>query len=518
MTLFTVKRCFSVPYARRAASWGVLCATSEQNLTANKVHCTIRRVNQASLHGPRHRLSFSSRGIFVNTAQSAEARDIAHVLHGYTNLMTHQLQGPMVIEGGDGIYVIDNKGRRYLEAMSGLWCAGLGFSESRLIDAAVRQMRKLPYYHHFSHKSHNPMIDLAETLIRMAPVPMTKAYFASSGSEANDSAIKMLWYRSNALGQTQRKKIISRMRAYHGVTVASASLTGLANNHRSFDLPLPGFHHVGSPHHWRDALSGESEEQFASRLARELEELILREGAHTIAAFFGEPVMGAGGVVVPPRTYWAKIQEVLRRYDILLVADEVICGFGRTGNMFACQTFDIRPDIIVVSKQLTSAYVPMSALLVNQRVFEPLAAQSGAIGVFGHGFTAGGHPLAAAVAIETLKIIEERNLVAHAAGVGSYMQQRLRSLAHHPLVGEVRGIGLIAGVELVIDKAAKRACPQPGQLGALVSGLLTEEGCISRNMVDTLAFCPPLITTTQQIDEMVGMLERALDRAARQVL
>jgi 4-aminobutyrate--pyruvate transaminase len=456
--------------------------------------------------------------ISVNTAQSAEVRDIAHVLHGYTNLIAHEHQGPLIIEGGDGIYVTDNHGRRYLEAMSGLWCAGLGFSEARLVDAAMQQMRKLPYYHHFSHKSHNPMIDLAETLVRMAPVPMAKAYFASSGSEANDSAIKMIWYRSNALGQPHRKKLISRMRAYHGVTVASASLTGLANNHRSFDLPLPGFHHVGCPHHWREALPGESEEEFASRLARELEDLILREGPDTIAAFFGEPVMGAGGVVVPPRTYWKKIQEVLRRYDILLVADEVICGFGRTGNMFACQTFDIEPDIIVVSKQLTSAYVPMSALLVNQRVFEPIASQSNAIGVFGHGFTAGGHPLAAAVALETLKIIEERNLVAQAAEVGAYMQQRLRSLSDHPLVGEVRGVGLIAGVELVIDKTAKRAYPQPGQLGALLNRLLTEEGCISRAMVDTLAFCPPLITTEPQIDAMVGMLGTALDRAARQVL
>jgi 4-aminobutyrate--pyruvate transaminase len=453
----------------------------------------------------------------MNTGQSVETRDIAHVLHGYTNLMAHQQQGPMVIEGGDGIYVTDNKGRRYMEAMSGLWCVGLGFSESRLIDAAVRQMRKLPYYHHFSHKSHNPMVDLAERLVGMAPVAMVKAYFASSGSEANDSAIKMIWYRSNAIGQPQRKKIISRMRAYHGVTVASASLTGLANNHRSFDLPLSVVRHAGCPHFRREGQPGESEEEFASRLARELEELILREGPETIAAFFGEPVMGAGGVVVPPRTYWAKIQEVLRRYDILLVADEVICGFGRTGNMFGCQTFGIEPDIIVLSKQLTSAYVPMSALLINQRVFEPIAAESSRIGVFGHGFTAGGHPLAAAVALETLEIIEERQLVAHAAAVGSHMQERLKSLEGHPLVGEVRGIGLIAGVELVSDQKAKEAAAQPGALGVLVNRLLIEEGCISRNMIDTMAFCPPLITTAKQIDEMVGMFERALDRA-QQVL
>ena len=454
----------------------------------------------------------------MTTTKSTEARDVAHVLPGYTNLRAHELKGPMVIESGEGVYVIDSAGRRYLEAMSGLWCVGLGFSEPRLVDAAVRQLRKLPYYHSFSHKSHSPLVDLSERLVRMAPVPMAKAYFANSGSEANDSAIKMLWYRSNALGQPQRKKIISRTRGYHGVTIASASLTGLVNNHRSFDLPLSGFLHVSAPHYWREARPGETEEDFATRLAAELEGLILREGPETIAAFFGEPVMGAGGVVVPPRTYWQKIQAVLRRYDILLIADEVICGFGRTGRMFGSETYGIEPDVMVLSKQITSAYVPMSALLVNERFYAPIADESGKIGVFGHGFTGGGHPLAAAVALETLNIIEERGLVAHAAKVGDYMRGRLDALKSHPLVGEVRGVGLIAAVELVTDQATKRAGAVPGELGGIVNAMMTEEGCISRNMLDAIAFCPPLIITEAQIDEMVDKFSRALNRAAAQVL
>jgi 4-aminobutyrate--pyruvate transaminase len=394
---------------------------------------------------------------------------------------------------------------------------GLGFSEPRLVQAATRQLERLPYYHNFSHRSHDPQIDLAEKLVAMAPAPMVKAYFANSGSEANDSAIKMLWYRSNALGQPRRKKIISRARAYHGVTIAAASLTGLVNNHRSFDLPLPNFVHVGSPHYWREARPGEREEQFAARLAQELEATIVREGPETVAAFFGEPVMGAGGVVVPPRTYWEQVQAVLRKYDVLLVADEVICGFGRTGKMFGCETYGIQPDAIVLSKQLTSGYVPMSALLVNERFFAPIAEESNRVGVFGHGYTGGGHPLAAAVALETLKIIEERQLVPHAARMGRILLDRLNARGTHPLVGEVRGVGLIAGVELVLDKQTRQAGKNPGELGTLVNACLLEQGVISRNMLDAIAFCPPLIITEAQVGEMVDAFQRALDVAAARI-
>ncbi|MGP2490115.1 aspartate aminotransferase family protein [Mesorhizobium sp. PUT5] len=448
---------------------------------------------------------------------SPEARDIRYHLHPYTNARALQQAGPLIIEKGDGIYVEDNAGNRYIEAMAGLWSVAVGFSEPRLVEAATRQMAKLPFYHNFSSKAHSPLIDLAERLVGMAPVPMSKAFFTNSGSEANDTVVKMLWYRSNALGQPQKKKIISRKRGYHGVTVASASMTGLPNNHISFDLPIANILHTASPHHWRDALPGESEEQFSTRLAGELEQMILAEGPDTVAAFIGEPLMGAGGVIVPPAGYWEKIQAVLARYDILLVADEVICGFGRTGNMFGSQTFGLRPDIMVMSKQLSSSYLPISALLINDKVFEPLADESNRIGTFGHGFTAGGHPVAAAVALENLKLIEERDLVGNARSVGARMQARLRELAGHELVGEVRGVGLIAAVELVADKAGKAPWGKAGALGTLVNGLLQNNGVISRNMGDALAFCPPLIITEAQVDTMVDALRRALDAALPQV-
>ncbi|MGY4370140.1 acetylornithine/succinyldiaminopimelate/putrescine aminotransferase [Bradyrhizobium sp. LB1.3] len=289
---------------------------------------------------------------------SQEARDVAYQLHSYTNARAHQQAGPLVIERGEGPYVFDASGKRYFEAMAGLWSVGLGFNEKRLVEAAHKQMLALPFYHTFSAKSHGPSIDLAEKLVALAPVPMSKVFFTNSGSEANDTVLKLIAYRSNALGQPQRKKVISRMRAYHGVTIASASLTGLPNNHRSFDLPLPNILHTGSPHFYKDGAPGESEEAFATRRAEELDALIQKEGPDTIAAFFGEPVMGAGGVIVPPATYWDKIQKVLNKYDILLVADEVICGFGRTGKMFGCETYGIKPDAIVVSKQINLELFP----------------------------------------------------------------------------------------------------------------------------------------------------------------
>jgi len=447
----------------------------------------------------------------VTQPNSIEARDIAYHLHPYTNAKKHRETGPLVIERGHGIYVTDSNGHTYIEAMAGLWSVALGFSEKRLIAAATRQMETLPFYHTFTHKSHGPVIDLAERLVGMAPVPMSKAFFTNSGSEANDTALKLIWYRSNALGQPQRKKVISRERAYHGVTIAAASLTGLAGNHRSFDLPIPGILRTGCPHHWRDAEAEESEEAFATRRAEELEQLILREGPETIAAFWGEPVQGAGGVVVPPRTYWEKVQKVLRKYDILLVADEVICGFGRTGRMFGSQTFGIEPDIMLLSKQLSSSYLPISALVANERVIAPIVEESDRLGTLGHGFTAGGHPVAAAVALETLKIIEERGLVEHAAGVGSRLLAGLAGLADHPLVGEVRGVGLLAAIELVVDKSRKQALPAPGQLGTLVNAQLQAHGVIGRNMVDAVAFCPPLIITAAEVDDLVARVRRALD-------
>ncbi len=454
----------------------------------------------------------------LTAPNSAEARDIRFHLHGYTNARLHETIGPLVIERGDGVYVIDGEGRRYIEAMAGLWSAGLGFSEQRLVAAATEQMNKLPFYHTFTHKSHNPAIDLAEKLVTMmsplTPGGMSKAFFCNSGSEANDTAIKLVWYRSNALGKPEKKKLISRQRAYHGITLASASLTGLPNNHRSFDLPMAGVLHVGSPHFWREGLPGETEEQFATRRAEELDALIQAEGPDTIAAFWGEPLMGAGGVIVPPATYWEKIQAVLAKYDILLVADEVICGFGRTGNMFGCETFGIQPDIMVVSKQLSSSYMPIAALVANERVMGPVLDETGRIGTFGHGFTAGGHPVATAVALETLRIIEADDLVANVRVQGARLRAGLAALADHPLVGEVRGVGMIAAVEMVTDKATKRALDTPGALGTLVNKALQDGGIICRAAGDAIAFCPPMIVTGEQIDAILAAFAVALDRVA----
>lgn len=452
-----------------------------------------------------------------NFTDTPEARDIAYLLHGYTDAERHLEVGPMIIDRGEGIRVFGHDGKRYIEGLAGLWSVALGFSEERLIRAATEQMRKLPFYHTFAHKSHGPAIELSEKLISLAPVPMSKAHFTNSGSEANDTAIKLIWYRSNALGKPEKKKLISRQRGYHGVTVASASLTGLPNNHRSFDLPIDRVLHTMAPHYWREGLPGESEEAFATRCADHLEALIQAEGPETIAAFFAEPVMGAGGVVVPPATYWEKIQAVLARHDILLVADEVICGFGRTGQMFGSETYGIRPDIMVLSKQITSSYVPFSALLMNDRVFEPIAAESGRIGVLGHGLTASGHPLGAAVAIENIRIIEERDLVANAREVGAHFRARLETLRGSPLVGEVRGVGLIAALELVNDKAAKTASGPVGQLGARMNAAMQRGGLIARALGDTLAFCPPLIITKAEADEMFGIIARALGEVEAEV-
>lgn len=449
---------------------------------------------------------------------SPEARDIAHHFHAYTNAAVHPDVVPKIIESGEGIYVRDSEGNTYIEAMAGLWSTALGFSEQRLIDAATRQMQELPYYHNFAHRSHGPVIDLAEKLIEIAPVPMSKVFFTNSGSEANDTVMKMLWYRSNSLGQPERKKFISRIRGYHGVTIASASLTGLPNNHKSFDLPIEGVLHTTCPHFWREGQNGETEEQFATRCAEDLEALIVKEGPETICAMFAEPLMGAGGVIVPPVTYWEKIQAVLTKYDILLVADEVINGFGRTGKMFGSETYDLRPDVIVMSKQITSTYFPFSAIMINDRVYDPIAEETGRIGVLGHGFTGGAHPVGAAVALENLKIIEERNLVGHAAELGVVFQKALRDLESHPLVGEARGAGLIGALDLVTDKATKKALDAPGQLGALANAAFLENGVISRNMYDAMAFCPPLIITEDQVNDMFERVKKALDQVAAAVL
>lgn len=456
-------------------------------------------------------------GVVMNRPNSTEARDIEYVLHGNTNAKKHEDVGPLVMKRGDGVYVIDNKGNRYIEGMAGLWSVAVGFSEPRLVNAAIAQLKQLPFYHSFFHKSFDALVDLAEKLVAMAPSTMSKVFFTNSGSEANDTVLKFLWYRANAMGEPQRKKIITRHRSYHGVTVAATSLTSLPLNHSSFDLIVPDVIRLTCPHLYREGLSGESEEQFATRLAEELEQEILAAGPETICAFIGEPVMGAGGVIVPPKTYWTKIQKILKKYEIIFIADEVICGFGRTGKMFGCNTYGIDPDIMVVSKQITSSYMPLAAILMNEHVVKPIIEESGRIGALGHGFTAGGHPVAAAVAIENIRIIEEDDLVGHAYEMGEYLMTSLRRLIAHPLVGEVRGVGLLAAVEVVTDKKQKTSSLPEGQLASMLAAALLEDGVISRAGPNAVFFCPPLIINAEQIDKIVSSLKKALDSVHEQV-
>ncbi|MDP6259238.1 MAG: aspartate aminotransferase family protein [Rhodospirillales bacterium] len=444
-------------------------------------------------------------------SNSLANRDIENFLHPYTNLAAHQETGPLVITKGDGVYVYDEAGNKYIEGLAGLWCTALGFNNKRLVEAATKAMEQLPFYHSFGSKSHPTAIDLAERLIELAPVPMSKVFFANSGSEANDTAVKIIWYINNARGRTEKKKIIAREKAYHGVTLMTASLTGLSNNHRDFDLPLDRVLHTDCPHHYHFCEDGESEEEFATRCAENLRKLILDEGPETIAAFFAEPVMGAGGVIPPPATYFEKIQPVLHEYDILFVVDEVICGFGRTGNMFGTETYDLKPDMITVAKALSSGYLPISALMVSDEIFQLMVTESEKIGIFGHGFTYGGHPVPCAVALETMKIYEEMDLVSHVQLVTPTLQDGLAKLADHPLVGEARGVGLLGALEVVKNKETREIFEVSDGIGAHLANRAQANGLISRAMGDTLAFAPPLIIDNYQINEILAVVEQSLD-------
>lgn len=444
-------------------------------------------------------------------SNSNAVNDVASLIHPYTNLARHPEAGPVVMTRGDGVYVEDEHGRRYIEGMSGLWCASLGFSEKRLVEAATRQLDTLPYYHLFNHRSVEPSIELAERLLDIAPAGLGKVLFANSGSEANDQAIKLVWYYNNARGRPEKKKIISRWRGYHGVTIASGSLTGLPANHADFDLPIANILHTDMPSHFHNAKPGESVADFTRRMVDNLEQLILREGPDTIAAFIAEPVCGSGGVIVPPEGYFAGIQAVLRKYDILFIADEVICGFGRTGNMFGCDTYDLKPDIMTVAKALSASYLPISATIVSDDIHEAMMEQSRKHGGFAHGVTYSGHPVCAAVAVETLKIYEDRNIIGHVQEVSTRFLERLHALAERPYIGEARGVGLIGAVELVTDKASRTPFAPTLGIGPGIQAKAMENGVIVRALRDVIAFCPPLIIDRQQIDMMFDGVEKALD-------
>src|SRR5580692_5771573 len=442
---------------------------------------------------------------------SIQARDIASLVHPQTNLAQHLEQGPTVIDRGMGIYVWDDSGQQFLDAAAGLWCASLGYANERLAKVAYEQMRKLGYYHLYRGNSHEPGVELAEKLLSIAPVKMSKVLFQCSGSEANDTAIKLVWYYHAAIGKPSKRKIIGRHMGYHGSTTAAISASGKPDMHAECGLPLPDFRHTEFPHYYRRHTDGESEEQFATRMADALEALIVAEGPDTVGGFIAGPVMGAGGGTTPPRTYWEKMQAVLRKYDVLFIADEVICGFGRTGNMWGSQTYDLKPDMITSAKALSAAMQPISALLVNQRVFEAMLDESRKLGNFAHGFTYAGHPVTTAVAMETLRIYEDMDMVGHVQSVGPYMQQVLARFADHPLIGDVRGVGLMTGMEMMADKSTRTPFDPARGVGRMADGHARRHGLITRFIGDRIAFSPPLIITEAEVDDMAARLQRALD-------
>ncbi len=438
--------------------------------------------------------------------------DQQFALHPFTHLPNHQAQGPFVIERGDGIYVWDDKGNRLLEGMSGLWCASLGFSEHRLAEAAARQFAELPYSHMFTHRSTKPAIELSQKLVELAPEGIGKCFFVNSGSEAVDTAVKMAWYYNNALGRPKKKTIIARHRAYHGVTVAAGSLTGLPYAQDGFDLPAIPVMHVETPYAYRHANETETDEQYATRLAESLEQQILSAGADTIAAFIAEPVMGAGGVLIPPTGYFEKVQQVLARHDILFIADEVICGFGRTGQVWGSDTFNIKPDIMTCAKQLSAAYLPIGAVLLSERLYDVFEKYAGELGTFGTGSTYGGHPIAAAVALETLNIYENDGIYENVRNRSSHFAERVNALQNHPLVGNARSVGLIGAIELVADKSSKTSFPAAAKVAVQVMEAARKHNLILRAVPgDTVAFCPPLIINDDQIDEMFDAVSDALN-------
>ena len=442
---------------------------------------------------------------------SLEAKDIHNHFHPYTNPKVLKETGPHVISRGDGIYVYDNSGKKFIEGMSGLWCASLGFSEKQLADAALKQMNTLPFYHSFAGKVPDVSAELSEKLVSISPKNLEKVFFCSSGSEANDTAIKIVWYYHHAIGCPEKKKIISRKRGYHGVTMAAGSLTGLPYASDGFGLPLDFVKHTSAPHYFTEKKTGETEEFFVNRMISDLEELILEEGPDTIGAFIAEPVMGAGGVIIPLSGYFEKVQKLLKKYKILFIADEVICGFGRTGNMWGSETFNLEPDILTCAKALSAAYAPISAVLISKPIIANIEKQADELGIFGHGFTYSAHPVTAAVALKTLQIYEERDIIDHVNKVANTFAERIKEMGKFDFVGDTRGIGLIGAIEFV-SKVNTNEKPDPKlKIAAKIQQKIQDAGVILRFLPgDSLAFCPPLIIENNQIHEMFDKVEKVL--------
>jgi 4-aminobutyrate---pyruvate transaminase len=448
---------------------------------------------------------------------SPHARDIASVLHPQTHAGRHLELGPNLMTHADGIFIYDDEGRSYLDAGAGLWCASLGYSNKRLAAVAAEAMGRLGYYQIFRHASHGPAIDLCEKLLSIAPVPMSKVLLQCSGSEANDSAVKLVWYHWNAQGKPEKRKIISRAGSYHGSTCVAISLTARPDYHSGFGLPFDGFIYTESLNYYRDAHPGETEQQFSTRLAEALEAQILREGPETVAAFWADPVQGSAGALPPPAGYFEKIQKILRKYDILLVADEVICGFGRTGNVWGCQTYGIEPDMITCAKALSAAMQPISAVLLNERIFQSVVQQSDKIGAFVHGYTYAGHPVAASVALETLKIYEEIDIIGHVGAVAPVFLETMQDLCDHPMVGDFSGVGLIGGLELVKNKATRETYPAAVKLSSRIDAHARNNGLILRIVENRLAFSPPLIITAKEVAELGRRVRKTLEDTFRDV-
>jgi len=446
---------------------------------------------------------------------SARAIDIELHLHAQTDPRLHENCGPLLISKGSGARVFDDAGKEYIEGMSGLWCASLGFSNERLAGAAFDQMGKLAAYHTANHRSNEPASALLDSIASISPIRPCKIFFTSSGSEANDSMVKFAWYYNTARGKPNKRKIISRNGAYHGSTVMGAALSGLPTMHAAFNLPTHDVIFTERPHYFRDALPGESIRGFGERLARELEETILKEGADNIAAMIAEPVMGAGGVFIPPENYFPLVQEVLRRHDILLLSDEIICGLGRTGNWFGSQTFNFQPDMMSIAKGLSAGHLPIAAVVLSDGIYQTIADQAAKIGLFGHGFTYAGHPVTSAVAVEAIRIYHEIDVIERARSMGQYLMNRLRSaFSDHELVGDIRGAGLMAGVELVAPGTHGRAFRTERRIGSIVEQNCRRHGAIIRNMGDTIAFCPPFVISPAEIDLLVERVADAVNDTA----
>lgn len=442
---------------------------------------------------------------------SLEAKDLKHLLHPATNLKLHHEKGPTISMKAKGVYLWDNKGKQYLEGVAGLWCTALGYGDEELARVAKEQMENLCYSQLFGGRNNEPSILLAEKLKSMMPMDAGRVFFGLSGSDANDTQVKLMWYYHNVIGKPERKKIIARKGGYHGSTVASGSLTGLPAFHKKFDLPIAGILHTDSHHYYRDAQPGESEVAFVDRIIGNLNKLIQSEGPETIAAFIAEPIPGVGGVIIPPRGYYEKLQRLLDSYQIFFIDDEVICGFGRTGKLFGAETVGIRPTTMSVAKAVSSAYLPLSAVIIPEFMYEPFIEASGQIGTFGHGFTYTGHPVCTAVALRNLELMEERNVFAHAQKMAIPFQSRLCAFAEHPLIGEARGTGLIGAVELVADKKTKIPYDAKRGVAAYCIARCEAHGLIVRNIGDTVAFCPPLIITEDQVHELFDKFAKALD-------